>query len=236
MLLLKPHKVPTMSLYEKMLNIANEVVKETQDRTTPLLHAHLNDIHQSDKDVVLNDMQAGDHWMWIIKGNGCGTYLFLLDGQGDFGYKRSISDQNAIIYLVRVTAENQGEVSRVPNNEALGYTERKMVTDGRIPRRLTMFQQLSDLMRLDKVGVRLSETKIWCDFSVVHGDLSTLTISNNGGTLSITIERKVINLPEGVLSRQSMLYTTIKLGANYDPCEEYDAVYEIEATDAYHAI
>ena len=225
-----------MHLFDTMLSTATEVKEQTKSRTTPLLHAHFDDIHTHDKDIVLNDMQAGDHWLWIIKGNGCGTYLVLLDGKADVGFVSRAQDKNAMVFMVRVTGENEGVLTRIENEDAAGYIDQALVSKNRVPRRLTMYSQLSMLMRLDKLGVRLSETKLWSDFSVNKGDLSTLTISNKGGQLSITIKRDVINLAEGVSSREAVINTTIKLGTNYDACEEYNAVYEIEATDSQHAI
>lgn len=225
-----------MSLFDKLLGIAHTIVEETKNRDTPLLQSHFNDINQFDKDIVLNDMQAGDHWMWIIKSNGCGTYMFLLDGNVDIGFVSRLKDENSIVFMIRVTAENEGEVIRVKSGDALGYADRKMVLEGRIPRRLSMYSQLSDLMRLSKISVALSDTKLWCDFSVSKGDVSTLTIIPNGSALSITIKRDRMNLPEGVSSREPLLNTVVKLGSHYDPCEEYEAVYEIEATDSLHAV
>lgn len=199
-----------MTIFDKMLSVAVEVQTKTKDSEHPLLVSNLDDINKYDRDIAENDMQVGDSWLWILKSNGCGTYTVLLDGRTEMFIKR-VEETGTQCFLIKVTGKDEADITPVTANNAIGLLSESQVSADRVPLRETLYDQLTELLDLDSIGVLLSGTKLWCDFTMNKGDISYLTIENSGCKVSIYLDRTVFtkNKDTGLIKPSSYYYTDL---------------------------
>lgn len=194
-----------MSLFESMLNLASKIQAKTLNTSFPLLTSYLDDINVRDRDVVMNDMQAGDVWLWVLKSNGCGTYLLLLDGDMYSGFDKRIAEEGTKTFLIRVSGQDEGTIKPIKSDTAIGMLDKPYNKKNRVPRRLYADVVFAKLLDLSASGYRLSDTRFWCDFTVVGGDVSYIKLNQTGSNISFVVNRVVFTLSRSDI-KKSLYY------------------------------
>jgi len=224
-----------MSLFESMLELASKIKVQTSETKFPLLTSHLNDLNKHDRDIVLNDMQKGDVWLWVLKSNGCGTYLLLLDGNVDRGFASRIKEEGAMLFLINVTGLDEGSIKPVDARMAEGMLDEAQFRGERVPRRLSLYNQITDLLDLKAKGVTLSSTKFCSDFSIAEGDISFIRLTKQSSNVELYVDRLVFTLSKRNL-KTSLYYQFSTTQALNELLFVGDKYYKITATDDIHCV
>ncbi|MBD1577973.1 hypothetical protein HC723_16410 [Vibrio sp. S11_S32] len=156
-----------MNLYEKMLNVVKQ---------HPNLVTHYKTDLDVDKDVIENDAQAGDKYLWILKGNGCGTWLFRLGASSIVEQVVKSENENAVFYWVHVDSLNSGVIQRVTKKHASSLHNIKPPA-GRVPRRKLLLSVILESFSLETKRtdflahvVKLGTTKQKLKVKLLHVD------------------------------------------------------------------
>lgn len=222
-----------MSLFESMLELASNMQVKTLNTKHPLLTGYLDDVNVRDRDVVKNDMQAGDSWLWVLKSNGCGTYLLLLDGNIYNGFDQRMKEEGTAIFLITVTGDDEGKIKPISAGTAIGMTHEVHHKPNRVPKRVDAYSVFTEFLDLKAMGVQLSDTRFWSDYSVSKGDVSYLKLSKSGTEISFVVNRVVFTLNSRGL-KSSLYYKLANTDKLRDLLFNGDKFFKFTASDDFH--
>lgn len=176
------------SLYEKMVKIAEAANVETAHTDKPLFSHYKNDLYVIDKDMIENDSQSGDHYIWAIKDNGCGTYLNMT------GFEQSKITIGTVppdsrFYHITVYNEGRGEIEQINKEKALALIDIHKVNPHRVPRRTSLVEHLDRLaFPGGDEGYSVSKSRILSEFNPRPGDKTALMIAARKGADNVVIQ------------------------------------------------
>ncbi|PSV26266.1 hypothetical protein [Photobacterium sp. GB-72] len=171
---------------DNIVKAMDKIVKAEKQKG--LLTHYLTDL-EIDIEEITYGSQSGINYLWIIKANGCGTWLYDANASGKDYALQSEPDNTTSIYLVSMTGINRGYISRISKADALSYQYDK--PKNLIPRRKHTSQVLFDVFP----GINIKETKLFCDWRTNPNESVLLKISYNSHSKCVSIEakREVIN-------------------------------------------
>ncbi|MBE8233135.1 MAG: hypothetical protein HAW67_05310 [Endozoicomonadaceae bacterium] len=146
------------SLYEQMKKIGEGLAVVSKGSHVEYLKAYKDDLYVYDKDVMENDSQAGDRYLWEVKGSGAGTYCNLIQGEKMHMWERPEDSQ---FYLLNCTGINEGDISVISAEMAQQIHLKIPARENRVPRRLHLFSAMKE-----KLGVNLRDSKFANDFNI----------------------------------------------------------------------
>lgn len=137
-----------------------------------------------DIEEIKHGSQSGINYLWIIKANGCGTWLYDANAKAKETALRSEPDNTRSIYLLSMTGINRGYISRISKADALSfnYDQPKNL----IPRRKHTSQVLCDVFP----GIQIKETKLFSDWRTNPNESVLLKISYNSLSKCVFVEAK----------------------------------------------
>lgn len=152
-----------------------------------------------DKDVMLNDSQKGDEYIFIIKANGYGTHLMRADGESKASDMR-LRDKWSKYFHMKLDGINSGEIMEVTNRDAKKIVSNSVNNDME-PRRRGLIEQLDEITGR-KIDNSLLHTKLGFEFQPNKGDKSLIRLSVGNGTTLIAhvLRTKMNNDPLGDVS------------------------------------
>jgi len=224
-----------MSLFETMLAKASAAQQASAGTDFPLLTDNLDDVNKTDRDIVMNDMQKGDVWLWVLKNNGCGTWMILLDGNVYYDFAKHISEEGSKLFLIDVRGVNKGEIKSVSAEFAVSILDKCLHPQGRVARRETVYDSLTKLLDLETMGIQLSMTRLWSDFTVAKGDLSYIKLSISGGQVTFAIKRPVFTLQRRNI-KTSMIFSFTATESLKDLLSDGDKYYQLSVSDNLHGV
>lgn len=181
-----------MTLFEQIKAISEERAEATQNSKHALMSAKMYakaDL-ETDKDVLENDSQKGDVYVWAMRGNGCGTDLTRF-GNMHFETFVEQSPEGSEFYLLHCTDINEGTVKPTTREKALNLSDMGYRVDpDRTPRREMLFPQLDKMLGFDGVNNSLRHTLMGSELSMENGDRAALQIQKQGqDKVAITVVR-----------------------------------------------
>lgn len=146
------------SAYEQLKNIVESIAEKTKDDKYPLFTIHKNDLYVHDKDIILNDAQAGDTYISIVRSSGAGTNLFRLTGSEfdttDYLHVFAQQDSKSIFHKLYFTGIDEATISQITYDEAVNLVKTVSEPTGRAPRRTTIHSVVVDALGGDYNGAR----------------------------------------------------------------------------------
>ena len=212
-----------MTLFDQITAIAKERAEATKDSTHPLMSAKLYSEADSeiDKDILENDSQKGDVYIWAMRGNGCGTDLTRY-GNKHFETFVEQAPEGSEFYVLKCTDINEGTVKPITREKALklgdlGYR----INEDRKPRREHLFAQLDNMLGFDGQNESLRHTVMGSEFSTESGDRSAIRFQKIGhDRVAITVVRSKCydhtGRPEKPSKPEATYYCPLKSMAKLD--------------------
>lgn len=181
-----------MTLFDQIKAISEDRAEATKDSKHPLMSAKLYSQADTeiDQDILENDSQKGDAYVWALRGNGCGTDLTRY-GNPNFDVFVSQAPEGSEFYLLRCTGINEGTVEAITREQALNLDDMGIRADeNRKPRRERLFPQLDAMLGFDGDQNSLSYTAMGSELSTEAGDKTALKIEKvDPGKVAITVIR-----------------------------------------------
>lgn len=181
-----------MTLFDQIKAIAEERAEATKDSKFALMSAKLYSEAdtETDKDILENDSQKGDVFVWAMRGNGCGTDLTRF-GSTHFETFVEQSPEGSEFYVLQCTGINEGTVKKITREKALNLADMGYRFDeNRQPRRERLFPQMDKMLGFDGENQSLRHTVMGSEFSTENGDRSALRIEKQGhDRVAITVVR-----------------------------------------------
>lgn len=183
-----------MKIYKQLAKIAERLAKESEGKDVAYFNSYKKDLYEIDKDILANDSQAGDTYIWAVKANGCGTFMVRCQGDQE-SYTLKEAGDNSKFFRLRCTGINEGTVEEISYKQALRAYKDYPEPAGRVGRRRYMYEQLNQLLGLDESTGRLEHTLMGSEFSPKDGDRSVIKVSGSGTWLKIDVVRPKISPP-----------------------------------------
>lgn len=138
-----------MTLYEELKEIAETERERTAGRNVAFFTHYQEDLYKLDHDELVNESQAGDTYIWVLKSNGCGTYLVRCNGSDVPGDVLSTLDEACQFYRIRCTGVNEGDIRQITRDAAQEIAKTTKEPEGRVPRRVEFFNAMHDLLGIN---------------------------------------------------------------------------------------
>tara|TARA_R110001583_G_scaffold42134_11_gene133994 strand:+ start:2587 stop:3276 length:690 start_codon:yes stop_codon:yes gene_type:complete len=98
-----------------------------------------DDLFVIDRDILVNDSQAGDIYLWVLKSGGCGTWLFRAVGQDLTG----LIKPDDRVFKLSCTDINTGTTEEIPFEMAIAFAKQHNESKNRVPRRVKILDAIS---------------------------------------------------------------------------------------------
>lgn len=183
-----------MNLYDQLKKIAEREKAASAGTKHEYFTHYQEDLTVHDRDELENDSQAGDRYLWILKSNGCGTYMFRLNGGKSDILNTIHRASDSQCYLVKCSGINEGTVESITWDMAESVYYETPPACNRIPRRRRLYDQLNELLGIDdnSRGYRLQSTNMGSDFKPLPGDKSFLKLSMERRTTECIVRIDVL--------------------------------------------
>lgn len=168
------------NLYEKVKEIAEYLSKvEVPNRPGEYYFSHhQEDLYLHDKDTLEKDSQPGDHYVYIVKGNGCGTNIVLT---GDSVSKALVEMQqsDSRFFLISCEDVNKGTVKELSHKAAIMAAEQYQKIEGREPSRKDIHYQMNSILGLNNETLieSWSHTRMASEVSTIAGDQLAIKVA-----------------------------------------------------------
>lgn len=181
----------SVDLHREMLLIAENEAEQTKGKDVAYYQNDKIHLEDFDKDVMHNDSQAGEEYIFVLKGNGFGTYLMALDGESVASDVR-LGDKTSKFFHMKLDDVNSGEIREVTNREAKKIVTNAVTNPEIEPRRRQLYDQLSEIVG-KKESQTLRNTKMGFDFQPNPGDKSVirLSVANNQTLIAHVLRTKI---------------------------------------------
>lgn len=152
------------------------LVEESKSRG--LFSSFHADFYANDKDVIENDMQAFDCWLFIIK--ECGTYLSLISKYSPY-IKACLSDTpaNHRYFIISVKPGQQSTITEYCSKTIAGAVAKVPCNENRVPRR----EFARPLM--GNHWPSLADSRLYSDMTFTKGEEVFLHFTANSVTYAI---------------------------------------------------
>lgn len=168
-----------MTLLKQLISIAEERAEATKDSKRPLFQSQKNDLYGIDADVLANDSQAGDTYVWSLRGTSCGTNLTRF-GSEDFETYIKCAPEGSEFYLLKCSGINEGTVKQISFDQALNLEDLGIkANEDRVPRRQHLYRQLNEILGLQG-DEGLEYTVMGSEFAPNDGDKAAIRIQQSG--------------------------------------------------------
>ncbi len=199
-------KISEMTVYENLERIYDKAVK----KNPAFLQRHKEDFTKVDKDTILNEAQAGDEYIAILKAEGTGTWLARFDCEeknNNALVKTQNSGVNSRFYHLKFSGINKGTVMEVSQIQAITLSKTVKAKVDRVPRRDYVFSLLDKAMGLkSELFGTLSGTHFGSKFQSFDNEVTAIKLSSDGYNGAIAFARTKVN-KENVGAELNGVYT-----------------------------
>lgn len=169
-----------MTLFEQIQAIGQERAEATKDSEYAYLSSRLyaKADMEIDEDILKNDSQPGDAYVWALRGNGCGTDLTRF-GNPHFDTFITQAPEGSEFYLLKCTGINEGTVQKITREKALDLPSMGIKANPeRVPRRRHLYEQLDEMLGFGgKWSAR--DSLMGSEFSPEKGDKTAIRIQRD---------------------------------------------------------
>lgn len=126
----------TTNIFNEMTTIASNYPH--------LLTSYRNDLFEIDRDTIMNEAVAGDKYLWVLKGSGCGTWLLRLGSEFSLEMAEYIVKnewKEAEFFWIHVNKDDY-LVQHITRNHAAALAANQKPNHNRVPKRRDLFTQV----------------------------------------------------------------------------------------------
>lgn len=202
-----------MDIYKKLKQIAEKEEKRSKGSDVHFFENNKNDLYEIDKDILKNETQKGDTYVWALKSNGCGTFLVRCAGNEESHTLKTAGPDSKFL-LLQFTDANEGNVSEISYEQALNAYKDYPEPEGRMPRRELLYKQLNDMLGIKDRNMRLELSRMGSEFNPRNGDRSIIKISTKDPNwITLDVVRPKIRPPgkyETLIQKPREQYFAVK--------------------------
>jgi hypothetical protein len=186
------------SIYDTIKGIA-----EDSARNGSLFHSYRDDLYVHDRDTLDNDAQAGDVWLWILKGHG--TWIGLVEKDAswtDAILAGSLGEEDRRYFLLVIPGAGiPGAVREYTSSTIKEAINDVRVREDRVPRRTYLSACLAQLDA--RIAQSVAATDIH-SLSTTVGAQALLKIC--GGSISYVVPSKGLTRSHGCSYGEPLSY------------------------------
>ncbi|MGD1527074.1 hypothetical protein [Vibrio owensii] len=201
-----------MKLHKKVLNL----YKEISDSDSKFNHAFAGD-DEYDVDMIINDAQAGDHFIGVLKGCGCGSYLNRI-AVGDSSHNHANytvvqAHADSKFFHIEVTGIDEGEVKEVSKEKAIELSLKFKENPSRKPRRKDLNTVMSETLEVPG----MFGTRFFSEFGMAKGDTTAFKLSTDtmgAAMLQMARSKVIFDKGEDVACKKLSELYRVEVGFN----------------------
>ncbi|WP_105903706.1 hypothetical protein [Vibrio gangliei] len=116
----------------------------------PLMTRFTEDLFEIDRDIIENDSVVGDKYIWILKGNGAGTWLYRLNskiGIEMLEYTIKNEPESSEFFWLHNNGDQKSILQHISRSHALSLAKAQVLTN-REPRRRNLGSQITHCLNI----------------------------------------------------------------------------------------
>lgn len=161
----------------------------------PVMTNYKEDLFEIDRDIIENDSVVGDKYIWILKGNGAGTWLYRLNSKTGIEmieYTIKNEPDTSEYFWLHNNGDSKSVLQHISKSHALSLARSQVLTN-REPRRRNLGSQITHCLNISDPKCSLIANPKILMLASVKGrvkveltglikDTATITVTGENGT------------------------------------------------------